>query len=88
MSSIDQSAHMEAPRARRPKRPTIAAMIKAAKAAGLEITAIETNADGVKLVCGAVAQPALDLPEDEETAIDRHMAEQMGVDRFGKRIRR
>lgn len=65
---------------RRPKRPSITAMIKAAKAAGLEISAIECDESGVKVVCGARVVAA--TCDDDE--LDRRMTEQMGVARMGR----
>jgi hypothetical protein len=60
---------------RRPKRPSIQAMIKAAKKAGLEISSIECDEDGVRLVCGARSTKA----DSDESELDRRMTEQMGV---------
>lgn len=71
-------------RRRRPKRPSITAMIKAAKAAGLEIASIECDDGGVKLVCGGLTS-RVDVDESE---LDRRMTEQMGVTRLGGRKRR
>lgn len=71
-------------RRRRPRRPSMRAMIKAAKAAGLEITSIECNDDGVRLICGT-ASPA---GSGDDNELDRRMTEQMGVARMGGRKRR
>jgi hypothetical protein len=71
-------------RARRPKRPSVKAMIKAAKAAGLQIASIECSEDGVRLICGTQAASA----DTDESQLDRQMTEQMGVARLGGRKRR
>lgn len=70
--------------ARRPKRPSVKAMIKAAKAAGLEIASIECSEDGVRLICGTQAASV----DTDESQLDRRMTEQMGVARLGGRKRR
>ncbi len=71
-------------RQRRPKRPSMHAMIKAAKAAGLVITSIECGDEGVKLICGAQTSRV----DTDEAELDRRMTEQMGVTRLGGRKRR
>jgi hypothetical protein len=68
----------------RRKRPSVASMLKAAKAAGLEIAAIEVDGSGFKLVCGKHARAG----ESDDLDIDRRMTEQMGVARLGGRARR
>ena len=71
-------------RVRRPKRPSVKAMIKAAKAAGLEIASIECSEDGVRLICGTQTASV----DTDESQLDRRMTEQMGIARLGGRKRR
>jgi hypothetical protein len=82
--SLENQASERQGHKRRPKRPSIQAMIKAAKKAGLEISAIECGDDGVKLVCGQ--QPA--RVESEDGELDQRMTQQMGVARIGGGKRR
>jgi C4-type Zn-finger protein len=70
---------------RRRKRPSIRAMIKEAKAAGLEITAIECDESGIKIVCASHAEAS---SADDADNMDQRMTEQMGVARLGGRARR
>jgi hypothetical protein len=82
--SLENYADAPQVRTRRPKRPSIQAMIKAAKKAGLQISSIECDEDGVKLICGAQTSRA----DTDENELDRRMTEQMGVTRLGGRKRR
>lgn len=82
--SLDNIDDEQSSRKRRPKRPSIQAMIKAAKKAGLEISSIECDGDGVRLVCGTRASSV----ETDERELDRRMTEQMGVARMGGHKRR
>jgi hypothetical protein len=76
--------HDAATEKRRRKRPSIRAMIKEAKAAGLEIAAIECDESGIKIVCASHAA----TPSADDDSMDQRMTEQMGVARLGGRARR
>ncbi len=84
-SSVADEA--DAPRKRAAKRPSTIALIKAAQAAGLKVTAIETTECGIKLSFGEQSGVAGN-DEAEATEFRRRAAANMGVECVGGRYRR
>ncbi|MEQ1818942.1 MAG: hypothetical protein ABL871_10050 [Terricaulis sp.] len=83
-STLTQDTPHHEVRRRAVKRPTVAALLKAARNAGLDISAIESTDSGVKLIVGIERG---DSSGDDDASLDQRMTEQMGVARLsgGKR---
>ena len=85
LSAAPLAAELVRRRTRAAKRPSVAALLKAAAAAGLKVVAIECSEEGVKVVVGVEhARQAA----DDGAVLDAIMSEQMGVPRLGGRIKR